>query len=216
MTVGRFFELHGQALINAVITHIQFVVVSVSIGFVLAMALAILLSRLPANISSIAIPVLGIFQTIPGLVFIGVLFIYVGMVPLTVIIALSVYALFPILKNTYAGIISVPESAKEAARGCGMTNLQILYKVELPMSMNAIFSGLRMATIYTVSWAVLAAMIGLGGLGEFVYRGIDTNNQILIIGGAVPASILAILFGLLIDFVQSKVTPRGMKVRKSS
>ena len=214
-TVMHFLNLHGQNLINAIITHIQFVVVSVSIGFALAMLLAILLSRLPGEVSTVAIPVLGVFQTIPGLVFIGILFMYTGIRPLTVIIALSIYALFPILKNTYAGILSVPDAAKEAARGCGMTNFQILYKVELPMAVSSIFAGLRMSTIYTVSWAVLAAMIGLGGLGQFIYVGIDTNNQVLIVGGALPAAILAILFGLLIDFIQSVVTPRGLKGRKT-
>lgn len=209
--IMHFFTLHGQSLFAAIITHIQFVVVSVFFGFIMALLFAVLLSRLPDYVSDFVLPVLGVFQTIPGLVFIGVLFMYTGMEPITVIIALSVYALFPILKNTYAGIISVPRVAKEAAKGCGMTNFQILYKVELPMSLNAIFSGLRMSTIYTVSWAVLAAMIGLGGLGEFIYRGIETNNQTLILGGAIPASILAILFGYIIDFVQKKVTPRGLK-----
>ena len=208
--ISRFFELYSQMLVTAMWTHVQYVVVSVGIGFCLAMLLAVMLSRMP-KISGIALPVLGIFQTVPGLVFIGILFMYTGIRPITIIVALSIYALFPILKNTYAGILAVPSAPKEAARGCGMTNIQILFKVELPMALPAIFSGLRMATIYTVSWAVLAAMIGLGGLGEFIYRGIDTNNQTLIIGGAVPAAILAILFGFLIDFIEDKVTPRGLK-----
>ncbi len=203
-------DRYSQKLIEAIIVHLQFVFVSVGIGFVVALILGIALSRVP-KISRVAIPVIGIFQTIPGLVFIGVLFIYLGMKPITVIIALSIYALFPILKNTYTGILSVDESLKEAARGCGMTDMQILFKVELPMAMNAIFSGLRMSTIYTVSWAVLAAMIGLGGLGEFIYRGIDTNNNVLIIGGAIPAAILAILLGFVIDYIQKKITPRGLK-----
>ena len=206
----RFFDLYTNMLINAIWTHIQYVVVSVGIGFILAMLLAILLSRMP-KISGVALPVLGVFQTVPGLVFIGILFMYTGIRPITIIVALSIYALFPILKNTYAGILAVPSAPKEAARGCGMTNFQILYKVELPMALPAIFSGVRMATIYTVSWAVLAAMIGLGGLGEFIYRGIDTNNQTLIIGGAVPAAVMAILLGFLIDFVEEKVTPRGLR-----
>jgi osmoprotectant transport system permease protein len=89
--------------------------------------------------------------------------------------------------------------------------MQILFKVELPLAMSSIFSGLRMSTIYTVSWAVLAAMIGLGGLGEFVYRGIETNNQTLILGGALPSAILAMLLGYLIDLIQKKVTPRGLR-----
>lgn len=206
----EFLEKYGEKLLAAIFVHLQFVFISVGIGFVIALILGILLSRAP-KVSSIVIPIIGIFQTIPGLVFIGVLFIYLGMVPITVIIALSIYALFPILKNTYTGIVGVDESLKEAARGCGMTNMQILFKVELPLAMSSIFSGLRMSTIYTVSWAVLAAMIGLGGLGEFVYRGIETNNQTLILGGALPSAILAMLLGYLIDLIQKKVTPRGLR-----
>ena len=206
----EFFERYGTKLVEAIIVHLKYVGISVSIGFVIALILGILLSRAP-RISKFILPIISLFQTIPGLVFIGVLFIYIGIRPATIIIALSIYAIFPILKNTYTGILSVDVKLKEAARGCGMNNFQILYKVELPMAMNSIFSGIRMSTIYTVSWAVLAAMIGLGGLGEFIYRGIDTNNNTLIIGGAIPAAIMAILLGFLIDFVQAKVTPRGLK-----
>lgn len=210
MNIIDFIEMYGHKLLIAIIVHLQYVFISVGIGFVIALTLGILLSRAP-NISKFIIPVIGVFQTVPGLVFIGILFIYLGIRPLTIIIALSIYALFPILKNTYTGILNVDRDIKEAARGCGMTDFQILYKIELPLAMNSIISGLRMSTIYTVSWAVLAAMIGLGGLGEFVYRGIDTNNSVLIIGGAIPAAILAILLGLLIDLIQDKVTPRGLK-----
>lgn len=206
----KFIEKYGLMLIKAIFVHLQYVLISVGIGFIVALILGILLSRAP-KISKIVIPIVGIFQTIPGLIFIGVLFVYLGMKPITVIIALSIYALFPILKNTYTGIINVDKNLKEAARGCGMTNTQILFKVELPLAMSSIFSGLRMSTIYTVSWAVLAAMIGLGGLGEFVYRGIDTNNQTLIIGGALPSAILAMGLGYLIDYIQRKLTPRGLK-----
>ena len=210
MSALDFLDKYGEKLIRAIFVHLQYVFISVGVGFVVAVILGIFLSRLP-KVSKIAIPIIGVFQTIPGLVFIGVLFIYLGMVPITVIIALSIYALFPILKNTYTGILSVDPSIKEAARGCGMNNWQILFKIELPLAMSAIFTGLRMSTIYTVSWAVLAAMIGLGGLGEFIYRGIDTNNKVLIIGGALPAAILAIILGFVIDFVQMKITPRGLK-----
>lgn len=212
--MADFLERYGEKLLEAIVVHLQYVFVSVGIGFVVALILGILLSRVP-KISRVIIPVVSIFQTIPGLVFIGVLFIRIGIQPATVIIALSIYALFPILKNTYTGILSVDKGLIEAARGCGMSNWQILFKLELPLAMPSIFSGLRMSTIYTVSWAVLAAMIGLGGLGEFIYRGIDTNNNTLIIGGAIPAAVLAILLGFLIDFIQAKVTPRGLKGGRS-
>jgi osmoprotectant transport system permease protein len=130
---------------------------------------------------------------------------------MTVIIALSIYAMFPILKNTYVGITNVEQQYVEAARGCGMNRRQILFRVELPLSMPTIIGGLRMATIYTVSWTVLAAMIGLGGLGEFIYQGINLNKNELILLGAIPAALLAIALGFIIDILQRRVTPRGIQ-----
>ena len=103
------------------------------------------------------LPVLSVFNTIPGIVFVGLLFIWLGMQPATVLIALSIYAMFPILKNTYAGLVSVDPQYIEAARGCGMTPYQRLYKIEIPLALPTIIGGLRMSTIYTVSWTVLAA-----------------------------------------------------------
>ena len=91
-----------------------------------------------------------------------------------------------------------------------MTELQILFRVELPLSMPTIVAGLRMSAIYTESWAVLAAMIGQGGLGNFIYQGTSSNNNTLILLGAIPAAVLAIVIGALIDLLQKKVTPRGL------
>ena len=198
-------------LARAIVTHTVYVLVSVSIGFLLGLVLGILLSRAPRRLSGVLLPVVSIFQTIPGLVFIGVLFLWLGMVPATVIAALSVYAMFPVLKNTYTGILGVEPKFLEAAKGCGMSSLQTLLKVELPLAMPTIIAGLRMAAVYTVSWAVLAAMIGLGGLGDFVYQGTASNNNTLILLGAIPAAILAVVIGALIDLLQKKVTPRGLR-----
>ncbi len=133
------------------------------------------------------------------------------MQPATVLIALSIYAMFPILKNTYAGLVSVDPQYIEAARGCGMTPLQRLYKIEIPLALPTIIGGLRMSTIYTVSWTVLAAMIGQGGLGEFIYTGISANDNGLILMGAIPAALLAFLLGSLIDVLQRMVVPKGMR-----
>lgn len=205
-----FFEMYGSMLLNAVLVHSAYVLASVLIGFILGVALGILLSRIP-KYSGVLMPVLSIFQTIPGLVFIGVLFMLLGMVPATVIIALSIYAMFPVLKNTYAGILNVEPQYIEAAKGCGMSKLQCLFKVELPLAMPSIVAGLRMSAIYTVSWAVLAAMIGLGGLGNFIYQGVSSNNNTLIIAGAIPAALLAVLVGALIDRLQKYIIPRGIQ-----
>lgn len=208
-------DTYGAMLLKAIGIHTAYVLVSVAIGFVLGLVLGVLLSRIP-KWSGVILPIVSIFQTIPGLVFIGLLFLALGMVPATVIIALSIYAMFPVLKNTYTGILGVEGKYIEAAKGCGMSPFQTLIRVELPLAAPSIVAGLRMAAIYTVSWAVLAAMIGLGGLGDFVYQGTSSNNNTLILLGAIPAALLAIVIGALIDLLQKKVTPRGMRkeVRK--
>ena len=204
------FELYGAALVQDIVIHTVYVLVSVAIGFALGLVLGVLLSRVP-KWSGVILPVLSVFQTIPGLVFIGVRYIWWGGVYPTVILARSVYAMFPVLKNTYTGILGVEDRYVEAAKGCGMSPFQTLLKVELPLAMHSIIAGLRMAAIYTVSWAVLAAMIGLGGLGDFVYQGVGSNNNTLILLGAIPAAALAIAFGAVIDLLQKKVTPRGLR-----
>lgn len=184
---------------------------SVSVGFILGVVLGILLSRLPKNLSKLILPILSIFNTIPGVVFIGLLFLARGMQPITVLIALSIYATFPVLKNTYAGLSSVEEQYIEAAKGCGMSPIQSLVRVELPLALPTIIGGLRMSTVYTVSWAVLAAMIGQGGLGTFIYAGVSANDNGLILLGAVPAAILAFVLGSLVDALQRRAVPRGMR-----
>lgn len=203
-------DTYGALLVKAIAVHTGYVLVSVAAGFLLGLALGILLSRVP-RWSGVILPVVSIFQTIPGLVFIGLLFLALGMTPATVITALSIYACFPVLKNTYTGILGVERKYVEAAKGCGMSRFQTLVKVELPLAMPTIVAGLRMSAVYTVSWAVLAAMIGQGGLGDFVYQGTNSNNNTLILLGAIPAALLAIAIGALIDLLQKRVTPRGLR-----
>ena len=211
----ELYNTYGDMLLRAIGIHTLYVLVSVLLGFIIGLLLGILFSRIP-KWSFVILPIMSIFQTIPGLVFIGVLFLLIGMTPLTVIIALTVYAIFPVMKNTLTGILCVDKQYVEAAYGCGMTWQQVLTHVELPLAMPTIIAGLRMSAIYIVSWAVLAAMIGLGGLGDFIYQGTTSNNNTLILLGAIPAAILAIALGSLIDLLQKKVTPRGLRkeVRK--
>ena len=190
--------------------HLGYTLVSVSIGFVLGLSLGMALSRFP-KVSKYIIPVLSILNTVPGIVFIGILFIYLGRQPLTVLVALSIYAMFPVLKNTVTGLASVEPQYREAARGCGMSHMQRLMLVELPLAMPTIIGGLRLSTVYTVSWAVLASMIGLGGLGDFIYQGVSSYNNTLILEGAIPAALLAFLLGSLVDALQRRVVPKGLR-----
>lgn len=207
--LSTFFEHYGDKLVTATLQHLMYVVVSVSIAFVIAVILGIILSRFQ-KIAKYVVVLLSTLQTIPGIVFLGILFIYLGMQPGTVIIALTTYAVFPILKNTFVGISEVEYKYIEAAYGCGMSKFQTLYKVELPLALPAILVGLKMATIYTVSWAVLAAMIGQGGLGDFIYLGVDSNRSILILAGAIPSALLALLLGYLIDKLIVKFEVKGV------
>ena len=202
-------------ILRAVAVHLGYTVVSVSVGFVLGVALGIVLSRFP-RAARFILPALSVLNTVPGIVFIGLLFLWLGMRPVTVLAALSIYAAFPVLKNTVAGLAAVEPQYKEAARGCGMAQLQRLRLVELPLAMPTIIGGLRLSTVYTVSWAVLAAMIGQGGLGDFIYKGVSSNNHVLILQGAIPAALLAFLLGSLVDALQKRVVPRGMRSGKGA
>lgn len=197
-------------ILQAVAIHLGYTVVSVAVGFVLGVALGIVLSRFP-RAARFVLPALSVLNTVPGIVFIGLLFLWLGMRPITVLAALSIYAAFPVLKNTVAGLAAVEPQYKEAARGCGMDQFQRLRLVELPLAMPTIIGGLRMSMVYTVSWAVLAAMIGLGGLGTFIYQGVQSSNNALILLGAVPAALLAFLLGGLIDLLQKHVVPKGLR-----
>ena len=189
------FDTYGAMLGHAILVHTGYVLICVTVGFFLGLLLGVALSRTP-RISGIVLPVISVLQTIPGLVF---------------IVALSVYAMFPVLKNTYTGLLGVEQKYLEAAKGCGMSQLQSLLRVELPLAMPSIIAGLRMSAIYTVSWAVLAAMIGLGGLGGFVYQGTSSNNNTLILLGAIPSALLAVVIGAFVDLLQKRVTPKGLR-----
>lgn len=199
-----------QEILRAVLVHLGYTLISVSLGFALGLTFGVLLSRLP-KLSNYILPILSVLNTIPGIVFVGVLFLTMGRRPATVIIALSIYAMFPVLKNTFTGLTSVDAQYKEAARGCGMDHFQRLVQVELPLAMPTIIGGLRMSTVYTVSWAVLASMIGLGGLGDFIYQGVNSNNNTLILQGAIPAALLAFALGSLVDLLQRHAVPRGLR-----
>lgn len=209
-----FIDKYSAKLLTAIGQHIVYVVISVLIAAVIGLALAVFLSRF-RKAAGIIMPLVSVFQTIPGIVFIGVLMLRMGMTLWTVLTALSIYAIFPILKNSYQGFLNIDQSFMEVARGCGMNRWQMFWRVEFPMALPAIFSGIRMSLIYTVSWAILAAMIGQGGLGEFIYRGIDANVKEYIVIGSVPIAVLAVLFRLVIDKIEKICVSKGLQEDES-
>ncbi len=160
----------------------------------------------------LAAPVIGlagVLQTIPSLAMLGLFIPLLGIGKPPAIVALFLYGLLPIIRNTYTGITNVNLHVKEAALAMGMTDLQLLRKIELPLALPVIFAGVRTATVINVGVATLCALIGAGGLGEFIFRGITLNHMPMIMAGAVPASLLAIALDYSLAFVEKDVRKRA-------
>jgi osmoprotectant transport system permease protein len=184
-----------RELLSLSVEHLVLVVSSIAMACVIAIPVAILLSRKPGPRRA-ALAIANILQTIPSLALFGFLIpipIIGGIGKRTSIVALVVYALLPILKNTLTGILGVDPAVRESAVAMGMTPGQVLRQVELPLAMPTIMAGLRIATVTSVGTAVIAAAIGGGGLGVLIFRGISFNDSGQILSGAVPAAIMALL-----------------------
>jgi len=210
MSMIEFILYIQRDLQLSLIRHIELVGISVSAGIITAVPSGILLSRHKRA----AAPVLAIastVQTVPGLVMLGFALVLMGIGMLPAVVVLSIYAIFPILRNTYTGITEVDKSYIEAAKGIGMTNMQTLFKVELPLALSSIIGGIRISTVYIVSWATLAALIGAGGLGDQIWTGLATCNTRMILAGAIPSAALSLILSGLIGLLQRILTPRGLK-----
>lgn len=210
MSFLQFLSENYMEVYISLIRHVQLVVIAVGIGIVISIPLGIFLTRY----KKLAAPVLaaaGAIQTIPGMVMLGIALIVFGIGMFPALVVLTLYAILPILRNTYAGIIGVNQGFIEAARGIGMTNMQILFHVELPLSMPSIVSGIRISSVYIVSWATLAGLIGAGGLGDLIWTGLSTYKTNYILAGAIPSAILAFIISGLMGLLQRIITPRGLR-----
>lgn len=195
---------------KSLLRHIELVGISVLVGMAISIPLGIFLSR-HKRMAGPILAIAGTIQTIPGLVMLGFALILFGIGIPPALVVLSLYAILPILRNTYTGITEVESRYIEAGRGIGMTNMQILYEVELPLALPTIIGGIRISTVYIVSWATLAGLIGAGGLGDLIWTGLSNYNSNYILAGAIPSAILAFVLSGLIGFLQRLMTPRGLK-----
>lgn len=150
----------------------------------------------------------GVVQTLPSLAVLALLLPFFGIGTKPAIIALTLYALLPIMRNTYTGLKEVPEAAREAARGIGFTASQQLLMVELPLSFPMVLAGIRTATVIGVGIATLCSFIGAGGLGDFINRGLAMNNSRLLLLGAIPAGALALFLDALIGGLEGRIRRR--------
>jgi osmoprotectant transport system permease protein len=184
--------------------------ISTLLAVVVGIPLGILITRWP----SLNKPVLGganIIQTIPSLALFGFLLPapWIGArADRLAILALALYALLPLIRNTYAGIKGVDGAIVEAGRGMGMTDRQLLFQVELPLALGVIIAGVRVATVISVGVATIAAAIGAGGLGEYIFRGLAMVNNQVILAGAIPAAVMALLADISLGWLEKRLSPR--------
>ncbi len=198
---GGFLSNNSAKLFEQTLEHLGLTFLSLSLAVLIAVPLGIFIARKDRFAGGI-LAFTGVLQTIPSIALLGFMIPILGIGVKPAIFALFLYALLPILRNTYTGIREVEPSVVEAARGIGMSDGQILRQVELPLAMPVLFAGIRTATVINVGVATLAAYIGAGGLGEFIFGGIALNNTFMILAGAIPAAILAIFFDQLLARLQ--------------
>lgn len=184
--------------------HLWITMVSLLIATIVGISLGILISRF-VRVSRAVLSFVNIVQTIPSIALLGFLLPFFGIGVTPAIIALFLYALLPIVRNTFAGIEGVDSAVIEAARGLGMTDRQVLTKVQLPIATPVIFAGVRTAMVINIGVATLCALIAAGGLGEYIFRGIAVNNVNMILAGAIPASLLAIILDALLGIAQKHI-----------
>ncbi|MEH2123856.1 ABC transporter permease [Nostoc sp.] len=202
-----FLVKYAPEILQHTLEHLFLVGIAIGIAILVGIPLGILITRK----TYLRQPILGIaniLQTIPSLALFGLLIpvpIIGGIGAVPAIVALTVYSLLPIIRNTYTGITSVDPAIREAGRGMGMTDRQLLLQVEIPLALGVILAGVRVATVIAIGIATIAAAIGAGGLGVFIFRGISVVNDQLILAGAVPAAVIALLADFAIGWMENKL-----------
>lgn len=207
--MSAFFAQHGSELLVKTWQQIYISAISLGLGIIVAVPLSIILMKFP-RVAKVVIAISSMLQTIPALALLAIMIPFFGIGKLPAIIALFLYSLMPILRNTYVGLMRVNPDTIDSARGLGMTNMQLILKVDIPLAMPVIMAGIRLSAIYVIAWATLASYIGAGGLGDFIFNGLSLYQTDLIFGGTIPVIILALLTDYLLGKLERKLTPKGI------
>lgn len=214
----QFIEKLGGEILLRTQEHVILTITALIIAALIAVPLGILLARSRFKRGAqIVMSIAGMFQTIPTLALVSLVVLVFAFVHLPTVgtlpalVALIVYALLPILRNTFIGIKQVDPNVIEVAKGMGMTRRQILFKVELPLSMPVIMGGIRIAAVWTIGIATLCALVGAGGLGDLILKGLRSYLLDYLLAGTIPAAILALLFDGILALLENWMTPKGVK-----
>jgi osmoprotectant transport system permease protein len=207
MNPWTFFLTHRAEIFSATLDHVTLVLIAMAFAIAIAVPLGMFIVQ-HRHLRSIALGIASVFQTIPSLALFGFLIpipFIGGIGRRTAIVALILYALLPILRNTYVGLSGVDPTILEAAEAMGMTNTQILLRVRFPLALSIILAGIRTAAVITIGVATIAAAIGAGGLGTFIFRGVAMVSDSVILAGAIPAALLAIFADLLLGLLERRL-----------
>ncbi len=210
-SLWAFMLQQSDKLWDQTLAHIGLTCISLLLAVFIGLPLGIWISE-RKKAAWVVLGVAGVLQTIPSIALLGFMIPLLGIGAVPAIAALFLYALLPVIRNTYTGITGVDPAIVEAAQGMGMNKWQVLFQVQLPLAMTVILAGIRTATVINVGVATLAAYIAAGGLGEFIFGGIALNNTNMILSGAIPAALLAILLDFLLSLIQKTSFRRMRKI----
>jgi osmoprotectant transport system permease protein len=207
VNVYIFFSTHWAEILSATLEHLELVLIAMLIAVAIALPMGIWIVQRPA-LRTLALGITSVFQTIPSLALFGFLIpipFIGGIGKRTAVVALVLYALLPILRNTYVGLTGIDPAVLEAATAMGMTPWQVMWRVRLPLALSVILAGIRTATVITIGVATIAAAIGAGGLGTFIFRGVAMVSDAVILAGAIPAAILALAADGLLALLERRL-----------
>lgn len=202
-----FFQGFGGQLLFKTWQHIYISAIALFLGVIVAIPLGVLLTRYK-KIAGFTIGLASVLQTVPAMALLAMMIPLFGIGALPAIVALFIYSLLPILRNTYLGMENVDPTLRDAAKGMGMSNLQSILQVELRMAAPVIMAGVRLSATYVIAWTALASYIGAGGLGDFIFNGLNLYRPDLILGGSIPVIILALIVDFLLGRLELLLTPR--------
>jgi osmoprotectant transport system permease protein len=208
-----FLFKYGSEILQRAGEHLILVLISIGVATLIGIPLGILITRVDILRQPILV-IANVLQTIPSLALFGLLIpvpIIGGIGATPAIVALTLYSFLPIIRNTYTGITGVDSAIREAGRGMGMSDWQLLIQVELPLAMGVILAGVRVAAVIGIGIATIAAAIGAGGLGVFIFRGIAVVNNQLILAGAVPAAAIALIADFGIGLLEKRLSLRSKR-----
>jgi len=204
-----------SAVFSIALEHLWLSVAGVFLACVIGVPMGIVILK----IRVLAGPVMGvidILQTIPSLAMLALVMFFFGLGNMSLITALFIYALLPVVRNTFIGLTGVKSELLEAGKGMGMTGWQLLWQVQLPIALPVILAGFRVAVVTSIGIATIGTLIGAGGLGESIWRGIQLVNTPMILSGAVPAALLAIIADYSLGLLEKSVVSRGLQVKNTN